>query len=111
MRSLACALFLSSALLLAGVAQAQTHGSPELEACKATGLLALKERSPSVKDIILDAESLIVSNTNTEVGDTPVRTIIMGEAYLERKGTGKSRHFLCLIGEKGKVLLTFFTAQ
>jgi len=110
-RSLACALFLSSALLLAGVAQAQTHGSPELEACKATGLLALKERSPSVKDIILDAESLIVSNTNTEVGDTPVRTIIMGEAYLERKGTGKSRHFLCLIGEKGKVLLTFFTAQ
>ena len=63
------------------------------------------------EDIILDADSLIVSNTNTEVGDTPVRTIIMGEAYLERKGTGKSQHFLCLIGEKGKVLLTFFAAQ
>lgn len=111
MRSLAHALSLSSALLLTGVAQAQTPGSPELEACKATGLIALQERSPSVKDIILDEDSLIVSNANTTVGDTPVRTIVMGEVYLERKGTGKSKHFLCLIGEKGKVLLTFFTAQ
>lgn len=111
MRSLAHALSFSSALLLTGVAQAETPASPELDACKATGLMALKERSPSVKDVILDEDSLIVSNTNTEVGDTPVRTIIMGEAYLERKGKGKSQHFLCLIGEKGKVLLTFFTAQ
>ena len=45
------------------------------------------------------------------VEDTPVRTVIMGEAYLERKETGKSQRFVCLIGEKGKVLLTFFTAQ
>jgi hypothetical protein len=72
-------------LLLTGVAQAQTSGSPELEACKATGLMALKERSPSVKNIILDADSLIVSNTDTEVGDTPVRTIIMGEAIWSEK--------------------------
>jgi hypothetical protein len=99
-------------LLLTGVAQAQTFKSPEsaeLEACKATGLLALKERSPSVKDIILDMDSLTISNANTKIEDTPVRKIIMGEAYLERKETGKSQRFLCLIGEKGKVLLTFFT--
>ena len=35
----------------------------------------------------------------------------MGEAYLERKQTARSQRFVCLIGEKGKVLLTFFTAQ
>jgi len=35
----------------------------------------------------------------------------MGEVYLERKETEKSQRFLCLIGEKGKVLLTFFTTQ
>jgi hypothetical protein len=101
-RSLAHALSLASALLLTGVAQAQTFKSPEsaeLEACKATGLLALKERSP-VKDIILDMDSLTISNANTKIEDTPVRKIIMGEAYLERKETGKSQRFLCLIGRK-----------
>jgi hypothetical protein len=64
---------------------------------------------PSVKDIILDMDSLTISNANSKVGDTPVRTIIMGEAYLERKESGKSQRFLCLIGAKGKVQLTFFT--
>ena len=52
-----------------------------------------------------------VSKANTKIEDTPVRTIIMGEVYLERKETGKSQQLLCLIGEKGKVLLTFFTAR
>ena len=88
MRSLAHALSLASALLLTGVAQAQTFDSPEsaeLEACKATGLLALKVRSPSVKDIILDMDSLTISNANTKIEATPVRKIIMGETYLERK--------------------------
>ena len=72
---------------------------------------ALKERSPSVKDIVLDMDTITVSKANTKIEDTPVRTIIMGEVYLERKETGKSQQFLCLIGEKGKVLLTFFTAR
>jgi hypothetical protein len=97
--------------LLSGTAQAQTRNDPELEACKSTGLIALKERSPSVKNIILDMDTLTVSKANTRIEDTPVRTIIMGEAYLERKEAGKAQHFLCLIGEKGKVLLTFFTAR
>ncbi len=111
MRPIAAALCLSTALLLSSGAQAQTPDSPEIEACKATGLMALKERSPLVKDVILDMDTLTVAKANTKVEDTPVRTIIMGEAYLERKETGKSQHFLCLIGEKGKVLLTFFTAR
>src|SRR3954471_956697 len=68
-------------------------------------------RQRAVKDIILDMETLAISKANTKIEDTPVRTVIMGEVYLERKETEKSRRFLCLIGEKGKVLLTFFTAK
>ena len=90
-------VFIPTLLLLAivlglGPAQAQTPNDPEIAACKATGLVALKERSPSVKDIILDMDTLTVSNANTKIEDTPVRTIIMGEVYLERKETGKSQH-------------------
>jgi hypothetical protein len=81
------AALLLAAVLCSGAAQAQTPIDPEIAACKATGLVALKERSPSVKDIILDMDTLTVSKANTKIEDTPVRTIIMGEAYLERKET------------------------
>ena len=64
-----------------------------------------------MKDLIFDLETFSVSKANTKVEDTPVRTIIMGEAYLERKRRGGSQKFLCLVGEKGKVLLTFFTTR
>ena len=97
--------------LVVSAASAQTADAPELEACRATGLIAIQERSPAVKDIIFDVETLAISKTNTKVEDTPIRTIVMGDAYFERKEIGKSRRFLCLVGEKGKVLLTFFTAQ
>jgi hypothetical protein len=98
-------------LFLTPPSHAQNPNDPAIEACRMTGLMALKERSPSLKDVIFDMESLAVSKANTTVEDIPVRTVIMGDAYLERKETGKSRRFVCLIGEKGKVLLTFFTAQ
>jgi hypothetical protein len=111
MRTLPVTPLLLAAVLCSATAQAQAPNNPEIAACKATGLVALRERSPAVKDIILDMDTLTVSKANTKIEDTPVRTIIMGEAYLERKETGKSQQFLCLIGEKGKVLLTFFTAR
>src|SRR3954468_22353821 len=92
MRGLTPAALLLAAVLCSGAAQAQTPNDPEIVACKATGLVALKERSPSVKDIILDMDTLTVSKANTKIEDTPVRTIIMGEVYLERKETRKSQH-------------------
>ena len=98
-------------LLLTTPSYSQIPNDPAIEACRATGLMALKERSPSLKDLIFDMESLAVSKTNTMIENIPIRTVIMGEAYLERKETGKSQRFVCLIGEKGKVLLTFFTVQ
>jgi len=46
------------------------------------------------------------------VENVPIKTVILGDAYIARNGkTGAADRFVCLLGEKGKVLLTFFTAQ
>jgi hypothetical protein len=89
-------------------ALAQTP-NPELEACRTTGLMALRERNPAIKDVTLDVDGMTVAKANTKVEDTPIKTIVIGDAYLEKGKNDTRRTFLCLIGEKGKVLLTFFT--
>lgn len=83
--------------------------SPELEACRSTGLIALKERNPSVTDVAFDLDGMTVAKANTKVEDTPIKTVVIGDAYLEKGKKDTRRTFLCLIGEKGKVVLTFFT--
>jgi hypothetical protein len=85
--------------------------SNELAACKSTALIALGERDPTIKNIYFDEDGLTIADANTKVEDTPIRHIIMGDAYLLTTKQDKPRRFLCLIGEKGKVLLTFFTAR
>jgi hypothetical protein len=97
-----------TAVLLTNGAYAQTNSDSAVEACRASGLIALKEVSPTTKDVIFDMETLLISKANTRIEDVPVRTVMMGEAYLEKKAIGKPQRFVCLIGEKGKVLLTFF---
>lgn len=93
-------------------AQAQTINDPAVTACKSTGLLALQERSKDISDLVIDMESVAVSKADTKVEDVPIKTVVLGEAYIARNGTtGKPDRFVCLLGEKGKVLLTFFTAQ
>jgi hypothetical protein len=83
--------------------------NPELEACRSTGLIALRERNPAIKDVSFDVDGMTVAKANTKVEDTLIKTIVIGDAYLEKGKTDTRRTFLCLIGEKGKVLLTFFT--
>ena len=95
--------------VMAGSAQAQVP--EEVEACRLAGLVALKERSPAIKDLTFDIDGLAITKANTKVEDTPVRMVIMGDDYLQREKTDKPNRFVCLIGEKGKVLLTFFTEQ
>src|ERR1700712_5652036 len=103
--TVAAAFFVTPAL-------AQTKEDPALTACKSTGLIALQAKSPDITDLVLDMDGLAVSKADTKVEDVEVKTVILGEAYISRKGvTGKSDRFVCLIGDKGKVLLTFFTAQ
>jgi hypothetical protein len=91
-----------------GSVSAQTV-SPELDACRSTGLLALKEHNPSIKDVSFDVDGMTIAKANTKVEDTVIKTIVIGDAYLEKGKKDTRRTFLCLIGEKGKVLLTFFT--
>ena len=91
----------------AAVAQEQ----PEVTACTSSGLIALKERDASIKSIYIDPDSMSVAKADTKIEDTPVKTIIMADAYLQTNKADKPRRFLCILGDKGKVLLTFFTQQ
>jgi hypothetical protein len=108
MRAASVALAVSLLAAFADMGSAQVV-NPELEACRSTGLIALKERNPSITDVSLDLDGMTIAKANTKVEDTPIRTIIIGDAYLEKGKKDTRRTFLCLIGEKGKVLLTFFT--
>jgi hypothetical protein len=107
-RTLRLAFAISVISASVGPATAQV-ANPELEACRSTGLLALRERNPSIKDVSFDVDGMTVAKANTKVEDTPIKTIVIGNAYLEKGKQDTRRTFLCLIGEKGKVLLTFFT--
>ena len=73
--------------------------NPELETCRSTGLIALRERNPAIRDVSFGFRK----------SHTVHISIIIGDAYLEQGKKDSRRTFLCLIGEKGKVLLTFFT--
>jgi hypothetical protein len=96
------------AALIAAPALAETP-SPEADACKASGLIALKQKSPQVKDIQIDLDSARIINADTKIEDVPIRTIVIGEAYIERAKSEKPQTFVCIIGDKGKVLLTVFS--
>jgi len=100
---------LSKALLPAGSALAQVPA--EVEACRLSGLAALKDLSPSIEHLTFDMESLAISKAATKVEDTPIRMVVMGEAYLQRERSDKPNRFVCLVSDKGKVVLTFFTEQ
>ena len=97
-----------SASLAAGSAFAETL-SPEADACKASGLIALKQKYPQVKDVLIDLDSAKIIKTETAIEDVPVRTIVIGDAYVERTKTTKPQTLVCIIGDKGKVLLTLFS--
>ena len=98
------------AVIVSAPAFAQTP-SPEADACKASGLIALKQKSPQVKDIQIGLDSAKVINADTNIEGVPIKTVVIGEAYIERAKTEKPQTFVCIIGEKGKVLLTMFSLK
>ena len=100
---------LATSLVAASFASAQVPA--QVEACRLSGLAAIKESSPSLDQITLDMESLAVSKANTNVGDTPITMVVMGDAYLQRDKTDKPNRFVCLLSDNDKVVLTFFTEQ
>jgi hypothetical protein len=97
---------------------ASAADSPEVDpdmqrvaACKAEALKKLKQRSPSVEDIYIDIDGLTIAQADAKLGDTPVKGVIMGEAYIQRDRSDSANRFLCLTGAKGEVLFTFFTER
>jgi hypothetical protein len=100
-------LILTLASTVSTAAFAETL-SPEADACKASGLIALKQRSPQVKDIEIDLDSAKIINADTNRGRSD-QTVVIGEAYIERAKSAKPQTFVCIIGDKGKVLLTLFS--
>jgi hypothetical protein len=103
--------FAAVAACLVMSSSAFAQAPAEVEACRLSGLTAIRERSPSLDQITLDMDSLAISKADTKVGDTPIRMVVMGDAYLQRDKTDKPNRFVCLVSEKGKVVLTFFTEQ
>ena len=96
------------ASLMIGTAVAETL-SPEADACKASGLLALKQKYPQVKDVLIDLDSAKIIKADTTIENVPIKTVVIGDAYVERTKTTKPQTLVCVIGDKGKVLLTLFS--
>ena len=94
--------------LIAGPALAETL-SPETDACKASGLLALQQKYPKVKDVVIDLDSARIIKADTTIENVPIRTVVIGDAYVERTKSTKPQTLVCIIGDKGKVLLTLFS--
>ena len=85
--------------------------APEIDACRASGLIALKERSPTIKDVELDLDSVRVIKMNSRIGDVAIKAMVLGEASIEKKTSSKAKNLICVLGEKGKVLLSVFSDQ
>jgi hypothetical protein len=94
--------------LISGPAFAESL-SPEADACKASGLLALKQKFPQVKDVVIDLDSAKIIKADTTIENVPIKTVVIGDAYVERTKTTKPQTLVCIIGDKGKVLLTLFS--
>jgi hypothetical protein len=94
--------------LIASAACAETV-SPEADACKASGLLALQQEYPKVKDVVIDLDSARIIKADTTIENVPIRTVVIGDAYVERTKSTKPQTLVCIIGDKGKVLLTLFS--
>lgn len=80
-------------------------------ACKAHAIARLKARSPSVDDIFIDMDGLTIAKADVVVGQEKITGVLMGEAYIKRDRSDKAHRFLCLVGEKDKVVMTFFTER
>lgn len=90
---------------------AGTKGTDLALACKDRALSLLKQRSPSIEDIFIDMDGLTIAEADLSVGNTKIRNVLMGEAYIQRDRSDKVHRFLCLTGEGDTVLLTFLTER
>jgi len=95
----------------AQTAASENADAPDIDACRASDLIALKEHSPTIKDVEMDLDSVRVIKMNSKIGDVDIKAMVLGEASIERKQSSKAKNLICILGEKGKVLLTVFSDQ
>jgi len=62
-----------------------------------------------VRDVQLDLDSAKIIQAETKIEEVPIRTVVIAEAYVEKGGKEKPQTLVCVIGEKGKVLMTLFS--
>jgi hypothetical protein len=118
MRSFLLANVFSAAFFIsAGFATAQEEqkssnpDTPEVDACRASGLIALKQDSPSIKDVAINPDSVRIFKMEKKIGDEPVRAVVIGDVSIEKAKSSKPRSLVCIVGDKGKVLVTYFSTQ
>ena len=111
-------VFVAASLLGGGVlaaAQEQQKSTnpdtPEIDACRASGLIALKETAPAIKDVVIDPDSIRIFKMDKTIGSEPVRAVVIGDVSIEKTKSSKPRSLVCIVGDKGKVLVTYFTTQ
>jgi hypothetical protein len=85
--------------------------TPEVDACRATGLIALKEATPGIKDVAIDPDSVRIFKMDKKIGDEPVRAVVIGDVTIEKTKSSKPRSLVCIVGDKGKVLVTYFSGS
>ena len=90
---------------------AQVTDTPEVDACRASGLIALKEEMRGVTDVSLDLDSVRVVRMDKKIENVEIKAIVLGDAYVEKRKIHKPKNLICIVGNKGKVLLTSFSDQ
>jgi hypothetical protein len=82
--------------MFAGSAAAQEHqqslnpDTPELDACRASGLIALKESAPAIKDVAIDPDSVRIFKMDKKIGEEPVRAVLIGDVSIEQQKSSRS---------------------
>jgi hypothetical protein len=85
--------------------------TPEVDVCRSSGLIALKEAAPGVKDVAINPDSIRIFKMDKKIGEEVVRAVVIGEVSIEKAKSSKPRSLVCIIGDKGKVLVTEFSSQ
>ena len=55
--------------------------------------------------MLIDLDSAKIIKADTTIENVPIRTVVIGDAYVERTKSTKPQTLVCIIGDKGKVLL------
>ncbi len=106
------AITISGGLAAAQEVQKSTNpATPEVDACRASGLIALKQDSAAIKDVGINPDSVRIFKMDKKIGDEPVRAVVIGEVSIEKAKSSKPRSLVCIVGDKGKVLVTYFSTQ